>query len=91
MRPDGTAALVEFPCPNPNSGPRSSRRASDGNLWFSEHTGNRMGRITQRADSRIRNSHTELVPARRSRSGADGNIWFGEFGAGKIGKSHPPA
>ena len=45
MTPDGTD-LKEFPLPNPNSSPRIIALGADGNMWFSEHTGNRMGRIT---------------------------------------------
>ena len=45
MNPDGTGFRA-FPLPNPNSSPRIIALGADGNMWFSEHTGNRMGRIT---------------------------------------------
>ena len=38
--------LKEFDLPHPGSAPRIITIGSDGNMWFSEHLGNRMGRIT---------------------------------------------
>ncbi len=75
--------------PNPDSSPRIIALGADGNMWFSEHTGNRIGRIT--ADGKI----TEFpipTPASQPRAialGADGNIWIGMFAASKIGRITP--
>jgi virginiamycin B lyase len=88
MQPDGTG-LTEFALPHSDSSPRIIARGADGNLWFSEHTGNRIGRITP--DGRI--SEFDIpTPASQPRAialGADGNIWFGMFAAGKIGRITP--
>src|SRR2546423_13640639 len=37
--------FTEFPLPNPNSGPTTVSIANDGTLWFTESSGNRIGRM----------------------------------------------
>src|SRR6266550_1372739 len=39
--------FVEFPLPNPNSGPTTVSIGPDGLLWFTESNGNRIGRMNQ--------------------------------------------
>src|SRR6185312_16019385 len=39
-------SLSEFRIPTPNSLPIAMAKGSDGNFWFTEQTGNRIGRIT---------------------------------------------
>ena len=57
----------------------------DGNLWFTENLGNKIGRITTGARSRS-------FPSRRRRrlsgitAGPDGNLWFTEADGNKIGR-----
>jgi hypothetical protein len=64
---------------------------SDGNLWFTEFDGNRIGRITPSGVV------TEFfIPTGDSgpyiiATGPDGDIWFTEFKTSKIGRVHPPA
>jgi virginiamycin B lyase len=77
------------PLPNPSSSPRIIAVGSDGNLWFSEHTGNRMGRITPAGVISEYPIPTPNAFPRAIALGGDGNIWFGEFGVGKIGKITP--
>ena len=55
---------------------------SDGNVWFSEHTGNRIGRITPRGELAEFAIPTPSSQPRAIALGADGNIWFGMFAAG---------
>ena len=88
MNPDGTG-LKEFPLPNPGSSPRIIALGSDGNMWFSEHTGNRMGRITPDGTITEFPIPTPNSMPRAIALGADGNIWFGEFAGGKIGRITP--
>jgi streptogramin lyase len=38
--------ITEFPVPTPNSQPAGITRGSDGNLWFTEAVGDKIGRIT---------------------------------------------
>ncbi len=58
-------------------------------MWFSEHTGNRMGRITPTGRSPSFRFPTPNSMPRAIALGADGNIWFGEFAGGKIGRITP--
>ena len=44
--PPATLTIREFPLPTPNSGPGGITTGPDGVLWFTEQTGNRIGRIT---------------------------------------------
>jgi virginiamycin B lyase len=58
-------------------------------MWFSEHTGNRMGRITPEGTITEFSIPTPNSMPRAIALGADGNIWFGEFAGGKIGRITP--
>ncbi len=80
---------MEFPLPHPDSAPRILARGADGNLWFSEHTGNRMARITQNGVITEWDIPTPNSQPRAIALGADGNIWFGMFAAGKVGRITP--
>ncbi len=88
MNPDGTG-LVEYPLPHPDSAPRIIALGADGNMWFSEHTGNRIGRITPAGVITEFDIPTPASQPRAISLGADGNIWFGMFAAGKIGRITP--
>ncbi len=78
--------VVEFPIPTPNSRPYTIVAGPDGNLWFTESVGNKIGRITPSGVI------TEFpVPTAASGPygialGPDGNIWFTERFGDKIGK-----
>ncbi|MFH1149555.1 MAG: hypothetical protein V1748_03680 [Actinomycetota bacterium] len=75
----------EFPLPAAGSGPAGIALGADGNLWFSEFPGNRIGRITPAGGI------TEFaVPTAGSNPeaaclGRDGNIWFTETAGNKVG------
>ena len=58
-------------------------------MWFSEHLGNRMGRITPAGDIAEFDIPTPDSEPRAIALSADGNIWFGEFKGGKIGRITP--
>jgi virginiamycin B lyase len=58
-------------------------------MWFSEHAGNRIGRITPRGEIAEFPIPTPASQPRAIALGADGNIWFGMFAAGKIGRVTP--
>jgi virginiamycin B lyase len=58
-------------------------------MWFSEHSGNRIGRVTPQG---VITSFPIPTPASQPRAialGADGNIWFGEFAGNRIGRITP--
>ena len=88
MAPDGTG-LKEFDLPHPGSAPRIITIGSDGNFWFSEHLGNRMGRITPAGVITEFDIPTPNSQPRATALGRDGNVWFGEFMGGKIGRITP--
>ena len=59
----------------------------DGNLWFTESNGNRIGRITTAGV--ITEFSTGITAASDLISitaGPDGNLWFAEHGGGRIGR-----
>jgi virginiamycin B lyase len=82
--PGDGSTIVEFELPNPNSNPFFLTVGPDNTLWFTENSGNRIGRIT--VDGQI----TEFeLPNPNSRPtgitlGPDGNLWFTE-GGGNMG------
>ncbi|HEY3492627.1 MAG TPA: hypothetical protein VGK43_06720, partial [Solirubrobacterales bacterium] len=39
------AVTLTLPIPTPNSGPQKITTGPDGNLWFTESLGNRIGRV----------------------------------------------
>lgn len=81
--------LTEFVLPTPASRPYTITPGPDGNLWFTESDGNRIGRLTPRG--RL----TEFtVPTPGSgpygiTAGPDGNLWFTERFADQIGRITP--
>jgi virginiamycin B lyase len=88
MQPDGSG-YRGFALPHANSSPRIIAFGADGNIWFSEHTGNRMGRLTPSGTLTEFDIPTPNSQPRAIALGADGNIWFGEFAAGKVGRITP--
>ena len=82
--PAGT--VTEFAIPTPGSAPISITTGPDGNLWFTEGDGNKIGRITpagvitEFASLSSGSSPTGIT------AGPDSNLWFTEYGANKIGR-----
>ena len=84
-RSHGTDGSVsEFTIPTAASRPDELGNGPDGNIWFAETLGNRIGRITPEG------TITEFaVPTANSRptavaAGPDGNVWFTERSTGSI-------
>jgi cysteine-rich repeat protein len=77
--------ITEFPVPTAASQPRGITAGPDGNLWFTESLGNKIGRSTTAGVI------TEFpIPTPNSfplgiTSGPDGNLWFAEGTGNKIG------
>src|SRR5262249_27412404 len=76
---------TEFSTPTSSSGPRNIVVGPDGALWFTEETGNKIGRITTAGVI------TEYpIPSNNGAFGItlgpDGNLWFTEFAGNKIGR-----
>jgi len=81
----GQVTINEFSVPTANGAPVGITRGPDGNLWFTEQLGNKIGRITTGGVV------TEFpIPTAGSgpygiTSGPDGNLWFMES-YGKVGR-----
>jgi streptogramin lyase len=82
-----SGSIVEFPVPTSGSNPYGIAAGPDGNLWFTEQLGNKIGRITTTGNI------TEFaVPTAGSEpvaitAGPDGNMWFVE--SGNVGRITP--
>jgi streptogramin lyase len=79
--------ITEYPVPTLSSTPAFICSGPDGNLWFAENSGNKIGKITTAG------SLTEYSTAITANSnpygicsGPDGNLWFTEINGNKIGK-----
>jgi RHS repeat-associated protein len=79
--------LLEYTVPTSSSSPfRITPGPGDGNLWFTEQAGNKIGKITTAG------SFTEYTVPTASSSpygivaGPDGNVWFTESAKDKVGK-----
>ena len=72
-------ACHRVPIPTANSGPFGVAAGPDGNLWFTEFGGNRIGRITTgRHGHRIPAGITAGSGPAGITAGPDGNLWFTE-------------
>ncbi len=89
FRPEGAAILFDIPHNASSSAPWRLGAGPDGNLWFTEQSGNKIGRLTPAG------SVTEFViPTDRSLpadicAGPDGNVWFVESNTNAIGRITP--
>src|SRR5688572_23038056 len=89
----GEAALttdgkpVEVPLPTPNSGPTTLAIAPDGTVWFTESSGNRIGRVNQDGTGleEFPLPHPDSSP-RIIALGADGNMWFSQHTGNRMGR-----
>src|SRR5215467_7527426 len=89
----GAGEVTEFPVPTPNglfwfvanSAPEDITAGPDGNLWFTEAKGNKIGRITTAGVI------TEFPPVAADSevwgitAGSDGNLWFIEYNGEQFG------
>jgi len=82
-------SVVEYDLPAAARTVTSLTTGPDGNLWFTEFTGNHIGRITVQGAVTEFAIPTADAQALRIASGPDGNLWFTELGANQIGKITP--
>jgi streptogramin lyase len=91
------STIAEFNLPTAGSGPLNITVGPDGNLWFTENTGDRIGRINPLAgdDAAIQASLMEFsVPNNGGilsgpnyiTTGPDGALWFTESTSDEIGR-----
>ena len=82
-------AYTEYPL-SAGSSPREITIGPDGNLWFTETGGNRIGRITPAGTITEfpvpSTSGFGVAAVQGIVAGPDGNLWFAEYLASKIGK-----
>jgi serine/threonine protein kinase len=82
-------SISEFPVPTANCFPEGIAAGPDGNLWFTEEYGNKIGRISPSG------TITEFpIPTAQSSpagitAGPGGNLWFTENHGNKIGRISP--
>lgn len=82
--------FTEFPLPNPGSGPTTIALAPDGTLWFTESSGNRIGRMSP--DGTNLKEFPLPNPGSSPRIialGSDGNMWFSEHTGNRMGRITP--
>ena len=73
--------VVEFAVPTADCNPHAITRGPDGNVWFTEWAGNKVGRITPAGT--ITEFHIPFQSgAEDITAGPDGNVWFSEWGYG---------
>lgn len=89
VAPLGT--VTEFSGVTPGSKPYGITTAPDGNLWFVEIGGARIGRAT--VDGRITEFSAGATPLSTPGfgigAGPDGNVWYPEIAAGQVGRITP--
>src|SRR5439155_19274376 len=78
--------ITEFPLPTPFSGPFEVTAGPDGNIWFTEWSASRIGRMTKGGtvtewDVPTANSNPHTIV-----SGPDGNLWFTEQHGSRVGR-----
>lgn len=77
--PEHAGQVTQYPLPQGHNPFGSIARGPDGNLWFLEYPGNRVGKMTTQG------AYTEYpIPTQVSRpvgitAGPDGNLWFTEW------------
>ncbi|WP_407572600.1 SMP-30/gluconolactonase/LRE family protein [Deinococcus altitudinis] len=82
-------AFAEFVVPSAGSFPTGIVGGPDGNLWFTEQTGNKIGRVTPIGTFREFNVPTPDSFPYGVTSGPDGNLWFAQSNGNKIGRVTP--
>jgi streptogramin lyase len=78
---------TQYPLAGEGIVPEGITAGPDGNIWFTEHYGNKIGKMTTTGSS-VTYSPAAGAEPRRITSGPDGNLWFTE-NAHKIGKITP--
>jgi len=81
-------SITEFPLTTAGSGPQGIAAGPDGNLWFTEETGNRIGRITPAGVITEYSLPTADSGPYAIAAGADGNLWFTQRGDNVVGSGN---
>jgi virginiamycin B lyase len=88
--PSTDGVVRGFALPNANSGVTTISVARDGSLWFTESSGNRIGRMNADGSGyqAFALPHANSAP-RIIALGADNNLWFSEHNGNRIGRLTP--
>ena len=82
-----TVSFTEYPIPTAASQPSRIATGSDGALWFTEFTGNKIGRSTTAGVITEFTVPTAASQPTGIASGPDGALWFTEQATSKIGRT----
>jgi uncharacterized repeat protein (TIGR01451 family) len=82
----GNVAITEFPTPTAGSLTLGITAGPDGNLWFTEVNGSKIGRITTGGSIIEFPVPTFLSGPQYITAGPDGNLWFTEIDGNNIGR-----
>ncbi len=84
------STIAAFPTPTATASPTNITAGPDGNLWFTEFVGNKIGSINPatHAISEFTPPTTPSEPLGIA-AGPDGNLWFTEAAGNKIGSINP--
>lgn len=87
---DICGTFTEFSIPTSSSGPVCIAAGSDGALWFTENSGNKIGRIPANATSGAAIDEFTIPTANSNpfgiTAGPGGDLWFAETGKSNIGR-----
>jgi streptogramin lyase len=84
-RPPVASGITEYPVPTASSEPVGLVAGPDGNIWFTEYSVGKIGRITPAGViTEFASGVTQEISG--ITVGSDSNIWFTESGADKIGR-----
>lgn len=81
----GQPKITEFSVPTSGSKPRGITVGSDHNLWFTEQSGNNIGKITTSGTISEYAIPTTGAEPHTITAGPDGNVWFVEYAGNKVG------
>jgi virginiamycin B lyase len=87
--PGTSTGLTEFVIPTSASFSVGITSGPDGNLWFTEFTGNKIGRITTTGTISEFPLPTATSKPEGITAGGDGRLWFTENGGNRIGAIDP--
>ncbi len=85
----GPGVITEYAVPTADSHPDGIAAGPDGNVWFTEASGNKIGRITPAGAISEFPVPTSASNPQAIAAGPDGNMWFTESDKNKIGMITP--
>ncbi len=80
-----TPTFYSYSIPTSASYPQFITAGKDGNMWFTEESGNRIGKITPSGTITEYTIPTVDAEPEGITQGSDGRLWFAEYYASKIG------